>query len=339
MGFWQQRRVLVTGGAGFIGSNLVDHLLEAGAQVRVVDNLARQGNAQAWRPNWHGEAEFRCLDLRDPVACRQACTGCEVVFHLAARAGSVGYYQKHPGRVLTENLLLDTQLLAASLTAGVEAYFYASSSMVYPLARQQTPQATPLREEKALPADPPNSYGWAKLIGERGVVQATAEHRGFRAAVLRLENVYGPGQDVNLERGSVIPVLIRRALEYPQTPFEVRGTGQETRCFCYLTDALAAMVRAVELLQEECLIGPLNVTDERRVRILDLVWQIIRLSGKEIEPTFVPHETRIWGQVLDCSQARARLGWVPQVPLREGLERTWIDVEMRLPQEEARVAG
>ena len=337
MGSWNGRKVLVTGGAGFIGSNLVGRLLELGAQVRAVDSLARSVGSQ--RPAaWKDDVEFERYDLRDPDACRQACQGCEVVFHFAARVGSVGYYRKHPGRVLTENLLLDTQLLDAALAVGIEAYLYPSSSMVYPVQLQQTPDAPRLKEEDALPADPPNSYGWAKLVGERAVEHAAAEHEAFRCAILRLENVYGPGQDIDLERGSVIPVLVRRAIEHPRTRFELRGTGKETRCYCYVTDALEAILRAVELLERESLVGPLNVTGEERVRILDLAHQIVRLSGKEIKITFVPGETLIWGQVLDCSKARARLRWAPRVNLPNGLHRAFTYVESELESEGEAVA-
>jgi GDP-D-mannose 3',5'-epimerase len=330
MGFWTQRKVAVPGGAGFIGSNLVNRLLELGARVRVIDTLDRARGSAAVLGAWQGRVEFLHHDLRDPEACRLACRGCEVVFHFAARAGSLGFYQRHAGRVLTDNLLLDAQLLSAALTEGVGIYFYPSSSMVYPLERQQTPDAPALREEDALPANPPNSYGWAKLIGERAVAHAATENKGFRTAILRLENVYGPGQDIDLERGSVIPVLIRRAIEYPRVRFELRGTGQETRCYCYASDAVDAILRSVEALDRESLVGPLNATGPERVRIRELAEEILRLSGKAIEIELVPGETRIWGQVLDCSRARRTLGWEPQVSLREGLRLSYADVESRL---------
>lgn len=333
MGFWNNRKVLVTGGAGFIGSNLVVRLLELGARARVVDSLVRAGNSGSPSAKWKDEVEFLSLDLLDPAASRKACQGCEVVFHFAARAGSIGYYQNHPGRVLTDNLLLDTQLLDAALRSGVEAYHYPSSSMVYPLERQQAPDAPALKEEDALPANPPNSYGWAKLTGERAVAHAATENDGFRAAILRLENPYGLGQDIDLQRGSVIPVLVRRALEYPRIPFQLRGTGKETRCYCYITDAVDAILLSVEVLERERLVGPLNVTGEGRVSMHELAQEIARLSGKDVEVSLVPGETRIWGQALDCSRAKASLGWAPKVPLVEGLQRSYAYVKERLGME------
>ncbi len=327
MGFWSDRRVLVTGGAGFIGSHLAGRLQEAGARVRVADSLDRTRQAPT---TGEGTPEFHQVDLRIPDDCARACRDQDVVFHLASRAGSWGFYLSHAGSVLLDNLLIDQHVLRAARESGVGRYLYISSSMVYPLERQQTPDAAPLREEDALPANPPNSYGWAKLIGERAVASVIEEGGHLRGAILRLENVYGPGQDMDLERGSVIPVLLRRAIEYPRVPFLLRGTGQETRSYCYITDAVDAMMAAVERLDGHQLLGPLNVTGEERVRILDLAHTAIRLSGKAIEITHVPGTTTVWGQALDCSRARAVLGFAPRVPLEEGLRRCYDDVRARV---------
>lgn len=327
--------MLVTGGAGFVGSNLVARLLELGARVRVADSRERASEPRGWE----SEIEFWPADLRDPRAGREACAGLEVVFHFASRVGSSDYYRRYPGRVLAENLTVDAQLLAAAAAAGVGCYLYPSSSMVYPRGRQQTPEAPALKEEEALPADPPNSYGWAKLVGEKAVESAAAAD-GLRAAILRLENVYGPGQDIDLERGSLLPALARRALEYPQTPFRVRGTGRETRCYCYVSDAVEACLRAVEALAERPLLGPLNVSGDERVSVRALAEEVVRLSGKEIAIEWVPAETPLWGQVVDCRRAQVELdGWRAEVPLRDGLRRLFADVADRLERETRQRVG
>lgn len=335
--WWRGRQVLVTGGAGFLGSNLVERLLELGARVRVADSRERAAAPHGWER----AVEFRPADLRDPRACRDACAGQEVVFHFASRVGSSDYYRRHPGRVLTDNILLDAQLLAAAAEAGVARYLYPSSSMVYPRARQQSPAAPALKEDEALPADPPNSYGWAKLVGEKAVESvAAAEASELRAAILRLENVYGPGQDIDFERGSLLPVLARRALEYPQTPFQVRGTGRETRCYCYVTDAVEACLRALEALDRRRLLGPLNVSGEERVSVRQLVDMVVRLSGKAIPLEWIPGETPLWGQVVECRRAQAELaGWRAGVSLPEGLRRLFADVEERLEKESRQPVG
>lgn len=338
--WWKGRPVLVTGGAGFIGSNLVACLVELGARVRVVDSLERTGDRGLARASWKREVEFWPAELSEPRAAHEACADQQVVFHCASRVGSSDYYRRHPGRVLAENVVLDTQVLAAAEAAGVERYLYPSSSMVYPGERQQRPDAPALKEEEALPANPPNAYGWAKLLGEKAVEYAVAGSNQLRAAVLRLENIYGPGQDIDPERGSVLPVLVRRALEYPRAAFRLQGTGAETRCYCYVTDAVEALLRAVEVLEARRWLGPMNVSGRERVSIRALAEEVIRASGKEIPIEWGPGETPLWGQVVDCTKAYRELeGWEARVSLAEGIRRLFADVAERLEAERPLAVG
>jgi len=163
MSFWSGRRILVTGGAGFIGSNLVERLVELGAHARVVDNLQR-GRLENLQSCMEA-IEFVRGDLTEPAVCLEACRDMEVVFHLASRVGGIGYYLQRPAEVMAHNVLMDTLVWQAATACGVERYLYASSAHVYPLELQDSPEAPLLREEQALPANPPLSYGWAKLLG------------------------------------------------------------------------------------------------------------------------------------------------------------------------------
>ena len=194
--------------------------------------------------------------------------------------------------------------------------------------------APPLREEEATPADPPLAYGWAKITGETLVESAVAESDGFRGAIGRLIGVYGPGQDTDLQRASVIPALIRRAAEYPaQGPFTIRGDGRETRSFCYIADVLDAILLSVEKLDAFPVLGPINIGSEGQITIRDLARRIIATSGKDIELVFAEGEPSVWGQSVDCSKARQLLdGWDPNVPLNEGLQKTYQYVSTQLQQ-------
>lgn len=322
MSHWETRKVLVTGGAGFIGQNLALRLAELGAQVRTVDNLFRDRLGSGRQPKG---IEFLKKNLLDPLECQEACQGVEVVFHMASRVGPSSYYAQRPMEVLSCNLMIDTQVIQAAVKSGVRRCFYPSSVFVYPAERQASPDAPPLREDEAAPANPPLSYGWAKVIGEKMVEYAVAENPSFRAAIGRLIGIYGPGQDIDLERGSIIPVLLRRAHEYPQGgPFFIKGTGKETRSFCYIDDAVDAIVRSVEALEDNPLIGPINIGNEGHITILDLAREVVSASGKDIEVHLEPGKTAVWGQSVDCHQARQLLGgWRPKVSLREGLQRTY----------------
>ncbi|MBI1884950.1 MAG: NAD-dependent epimerase/dehydratase family protein [Chloroflexi bacterium] len=326
MGFFEGRKVLVTGAAGFIGTNLVERLVRDGAVVRAADSFERTGRTHV--ASLVDAAEVLEGDLRDRDSCLEACRGAEVVFHLAARAGSSDYYRRHPATVLNENLVIDAQVLEAARRRGVERYFYTSSVFVYPRQYQMGPEPRPLREEDALPASPPLSYGWAKLMGEKALEYAVGEDHSFRAAVFRLIGAYGPHQDLDDERGSVIPVLIRRAIEYPAQPFAIRGAGQELRSFCYISDVIDAMLLAVEKLDGVRLLGPLNVGSEESVPIINVVEEIVRMSGKSIPIVQLPAAGPVWSQAVDCSRAREALdGWTPKVPLAEGVRRTFAYVE------------
>ena len=325
--------VLVTGGAGFIGSHLVPRLLEIGAKVRVVDNLERGRIENLGRS--FNSIDFRNEDLRDPAACHRVCDGIDTVFHLASRVGGIGFYLSRPAEVMGDNLLIDINILRAAIAAGVYRYFYAGSAHVYPIELQGSPDSPLIREEQAIPAHPELSYGWAKLMGEKLIEYSLQEGAPLRAAIARIIGAYGPGQDLDLATGSVIPVFTRRAIEYPaQGPFVVLGTGAETRSYCYIDDIIDGFLAAVGKMEEKPLVGPFNLGAEGRITIAELAREIIRISGKNIEITWnTTHPTVIWGQALDCSFASQVLdGWKPAVSLREGLQRVYRHVEAQLQQ-------
>lgn len=331
MSFWRNRPVLITGGAGFIGSNLVERLVELMARVRVVDNLER--GSLKYLEGVLDRIDFRNGDLCQQDECINACEGIDVVFHLASKVGGITYYLRKPAEVLTKNVLMDINMLEAAKVCRVGYYLYASSAHVYPIELQQTPDAQPIKEEQAIPAHPELSYGWAKLLGDKEIEYTIAEGTDMKAAIVRLIGVYGPNQDLDLKTGSAIPVFTRRAIEYPKRkPFVVLGTGEETRSYCYISDVVDAMLLAVEKLDTHKLIGPINIGTGSRIKIMDLVEEIIRISGKDIEVVYDhSHPTVIWGQVLDCSKAKELLSnWVPGVSLCEGLEKVYQHITERL---------
>jgi len=331
MSLWSGKSVLVTGGAGFIGSHLTRALVAAGARVTVIDNLER-GSKEALRAVW-AEIGFNQVDLLDQQAAIRVCSGQDAVFHLASKVGGIGYYTRRPFEVIEANLQMDGNVLGAVLAHEVPFYFYASSAHVYPIELQGDAEAPPIREDQALPAHPELSYGWAKLMGEKCIEYAIAEGRSLRAAIARIIGAYGPNQNCDLATGSAIPVLIRRAIEYPRlSPFRVLGTGKETRSYCFVEDIVAGIMTSTEQLTDQPCVGPFNLGAEGRVSIGELARTIVEISGKEIAIEFdSSHPTRIWGQALDCSLAARLLGgWRPAVGLREGLQVCYRDIERRL---------
>lgn len=331
MSFWQGKRVLVTGGCGFIGAFLVRSLLKAGATVRIADNLER-GSIESLGAA-ADKIDVQKVDLREPGVARRACDGMDVVFHLASKVGGIGYYLKYPWDVLHCNLTMDGNVLSAVIDAGVPYYFYASSAHIYPIELQLDIQAPLIREDQAYPANPSLTYGWAKLIGEQGVAAALAEGHQFRAAIARIVGAYGPGQDYRLDTGSVIPVFCHRAVVYPKMkPFRVLGTGKETRAYCYVDDVVRAIVQSVEKLEQAPQVGPFNLGTCDVVSISEIAEMIIAISGKDIEVSYdTSHPTKIWGQAPDITLAEKLLdGWKPAVSLRDGLKICYEDVKSRL---------
>lgn len=331
MSFWQGKRVLVTGGCGFIGAFLVRTLVSAGAFVRVADNLER-GTVDALG-SATDKVELLTVDLRQPGIAHQACEGMDVVFHLASKVGGIGYYVKYPWDVMHSNLTMDGNVLSGVIDAKVPYYFYASSAHIYPIELQLEIEAPLIREDQAYPANPSLSYGWAKLIGELGITSALAEGHNFRAAIARIVGAYGPGQDYNLETGSVIPVFCHRAVKYPElAPFRVLGSGKETRTYCYVDDVVRAILLSVEKLKNSTQVGPFNLGTSDLVTISEIAETIIAISGKDIQVHYdTTHPTKIWGQATDISLVSELLdGWKPQVGLKEGLEICYKDVKSRL---------
>lgn len=325
--FWKDKKVLVTGGAGFIGSNLVELLVSLGSQVRVVDNLER--GKKEYLSHSLDNIVFVDTDLRSKETCKKLCRGADVVFHLAAKVGGIGYYLQKPGEVILQNMMIDSFMLEAVLEENVPRYFYASSAHVYPITLQLSPDAPLIKEEDALPAKPELSYGWAKLIAEKQIEYAAKENNNFRAAVARLIGVYGKNQDIDLDTGSAIPVFISRAIEFPKRqPFVIWGSGIETRSYCYVDDVLDGILRMVEKLDERQIVGPINLGSEERIRIEDLAKEVIKISGKEIEIVKdKSKDTIIWGQALDCSKAKILLdGWTAKTPIQTGLKKSYENI-------------
>lgn len=330
---WRNRPVLITGGAGFLGSNLARRLVEMGAQVRAVDNLERGSRRNL--EEIADRIQLMELDLREPAAARQAVKGVLTIFHLAARVGGIQVYLDQPGSVLLNNLAIDRNVFQAAVDARVPSLVYASSAHVYPEARQQTPDAPPLREEEAYPARPALSYGWGKLVGEITLQALAREHPWFRVSIARIMGAYGYHQDTDPATGSVIPVFCARAVRWPEArPFRIRGTGRETRSYIFVDDVVEALLRSVDAQARHPVVGPFNLAAEGRTTIAEIAERLVKLSGKDIELTYdasVP--TTLWGQAADCSLARELLdGWVPNVPLEEGLRRMYQHVEARLRQ-------
>ncbi|HVS05271.1 MAG TPA: NAD-dependent epimerase/dehydratase family protein [Candidatus Dormibacteraeota bacterium] len=312
---WKGRRTLVTGGASFIGSHLVDRLVAKGADVKVVDNLSSGREEYLADHLAGGRITFVYADLLDPEVAEAATKGVSIVFHLAADHGGRGYVELHQA-ACASNLALDGRVFLACHKSGVEKVVYASSGCIYPNFRQRDPnEILYLTEDMAGPPfDADNMYGWAKLMGEM-TLQAYVRDYGMKGVSCRYFTVYG-------ERGKedhAVIAMIARAFA-KQNPFEVWGNGQQIRNWTYVSDIVDGTIRAAERVEDG---SPINLGTMERTRVIEAVREVLRYTGHEAEILLRPEmPTGPMNRVADNSLAKELLDWRPSLPFVEGLHRT-----------------
>jgi GDP-L-fucose synthase len=299
-GFWRDKAVVVTGGAGFLGSAVMSRLEDLGGDARIVRS-----------------ADF---DLREPAATRAAIDGGEVVLHLAARVGGIGFNRRNPAPLVYDNLMMVGNIFEQSRLAGVRKLVSACTVCAYP---KFTP--VPFSEDELWNGYPEESnapYGLAKKMM---LVLSDAYRRqyGFDSCAPIVANLYGPNDNFDLEDSHVIAAMIRKfveAVDRGRREVVLWGTGNPSREFLYVDDAARALLLAAERLDTS---EPVNVGTGRETRIADLAAMIQRITGYDGEVVW--DTSRPDGQptrYLDVSRARELMGFEAEVPLEEGLRRT-----------------
>lgn len=312
---WKDRRVLVTGGASFIGSHLVDALIARGAKVRVVDDLS-SGRLENVRARMQpGAIDFVQADLKEPGVAERVVRGMSVVFHLAADHGGRGYVDLHQAACAT-NLMLDGMVFAACFKDGVEKVVYASSGCVYPNHLQTDPQKILYLTEDMVgpPYDADNMYGWAKLMGEM-TLRAYYRDRGMKSASCRYFTVYGPR---GVENHAVIAMIARAFIQ--QDPFVVWGTGEQIRNWTYVDDIARGTILAAEKIEDGTAV---NLGTTERIQVIQAVQEVLRYTNHKAQIELHPEmPTGPYNRVADNSLAKKLVGWEPEVKFMDGLHRT-----------------
>lgn len=301
MGFWDDKNILVTGGAGFIGSHVVDRLVNVHGVDRARIRVPRS----------------RTHDLRRQEACQEVLEGIDVVLHLAANVGGLGYSSGHPADQYHDCFLIDLNLMEAARQSDIEKIVLTSSACAYPLDASY-----PLTEDQlfqGMPQETNRAYGFAKRMM---IPQAEAYHKqyGMDISVVVAANAYGPRDNFDLDSSHVIPALIRKCLEGPQDELVVWGDGSPTRDFLYVEDFAKGVVMAAEHLDDW---EPVNIATGTETRIKDLVALVVEATAYPGQVRF--DTTKPAGQpkrVLSIERARERMGYAPEVSLSEGVQRT-----------------
>lgn len=304
-------KVVVAGGSGLIGSNLVARLLAEGATVRATYHR----RAPVMRDQ---RIEYIQCDLTRPEDCRKAVAGIQHVHLCAATTSGAAAISSMPMIHVTPNVIINTQMLEAAYEAGVEKFVWLGSTVAYPVSDK------PMKEEQILEGEPFEKYyfaGWAKRFMEV-LCRMYGEKLAKKMAtiVLRPTNVYGPNDDFEFATSHVIPALIRKSVER-WNPIEVWGDGSEVRDAIYVDDMVEAMVQAAAKLTEY---ATLNIGLGKGYNVKEILRCILEEDGyADAKVRFDPSKpTMIPLRLVDTSKAEAALDFRARTDLREGVART-----------------
>lgn len=339
-------KTVVTGGAGFIGSHLTRKLLDQGREVAIADDFSR-GSIQNLldlniQPSDVGINALDPIDLRDLPRALRIIEGAEIVFHLAARIGSIDYLHGsnlNELEALQTNLIIDANVFRACLENNVRKIVYASSAAVYPINLQYqagavlsedivelSPNQATKQDTEHSAINPDGGYGWAKLMGE---IQL-GWMGDIDTSIARIFNVYGENQDL-VKTVHAIQSLFLKASHYPEEEFTVWGNGQQSRDYLYVTNCVDALLQLEEMASNPPV--TVNIGSGKPVSIGTIAEKVVELSGKDIKIRYDP--TKPMGPIsrtADITRARALLDWEPRVNLDEGLRRTYSWIQRRLAE-------
>jgi UDP-glucose 4-epimerase len=323
------KRVIVTGGAGFIGGEITNRLLDLGAAVTVVDKNLFPNKPWLWQEKLrrlsgifssHGlERRLEQIDLySERERFRRLAEEHDIVFHLAAVFGGREFVDEHQTEC-SRMLATDHNVISASHEAGIEHLHYSSSACAYAPSLNRPGRL--LKEDDVLSTgegwqSSDNLYGFAKLMGELQLSTLHAEH-GFRSSVCRYLTVYGPGE---FDSSHAIASLIEKAIG-GDDPYVVWGSGMQERGFTYVEDIAKGSILASVRVRDAT---PINLGWDKRYAIREVAESILRLTGHN------PRKIRFdrskpegpFSRALDISRAKMLLGWTPRIDLEEGLTRT-----------------
>lgn len=304
-------RILVTGGAGFIGSNLVNTLLQDKrvSFVRVLDNLSNGHRRNIEEFLDHPNFEFIEGDIRDYSSCIQACEGIDRISHQAA-LGSVPRSIKAPLTTNAVNIGGTLNIFTAAKDSGIRRVVYACSSSTY----GDSP-ALPKREDVI--GNPISPYAVSKLVNEL-YASVYAKLYDINFVGLRYFNVFGPKQDPNGAYAAVIPLFVKAIME--EKPPTINGDGLQSRDFTYVANAVQANIKGLFTEREDALNEVYNIAVGERITILDLFEELKQVAGSYLQPNFGPDRIGdVKHSLADISKAKNYLDYNPEVTVREGL--------------------
>ena len=309
--FYKNKKILVAGGAGFIGSNLVERFLELGVKIRATYHQKRPQILD-------DKVEYLKVDLTKKEDCRRAVSCVDLVFMCAANTSGAGVIDKTPLVHVTPNVIMNALMLEAAYEAAVKKFLWISSNAVYPVTDY------PVKEEDMMKGPPFEKYfgvAWMKRFGEiLCETYSTKIKNPMKTVVARPANIYGEYDDFEWETSHVVPALIRKAVER-HDPLEVWGDGNDIKDLIYVKDFIAGLLLAMAGLDE---FQPINVGTGKPVTVKEVLRAILAADGytnarivfNASKPTMIPK------RLIDVSKAKELLGFEAQTSIEEGIRRT-----------------
>ncbi len=329
-------KIVVTGGAGMIGSNLVSKLVDLDHEVTVIDNLWRGSiwNLEQTLGRKINHVNFINADLSCLGEWMSSLANADCVYHLADIVAGIGYVFKNEGSIFRRNLQINSAVVSACEIMRVGRYIYVGTACSFPKELQYGVDSEPLREKNQFPASPESAYGWSKLMGEldAGYLE---KYSNIPAVILVLHNVYGTPCDFKSERAQVIPSLVNRALEARDGGvLSVWGDGSQGRDFIHVDDVVQGLILA---LTHGHGAGPIQLGSGKCTSIREIAETIVReVSSSEMEIYFdTTKPVGDLGRRADFTKAQMVLNWNPMVGLDVGLKNLihWVErqkIEMNL---------
>jgi nucleoside-diphosphate-sugar epimerase len=316
-------KVLVLGGGGFIGVNLVNRLKALGNYVKVIDLQSPQFSiSQA--------DEFLNQDLRDELVLMNALKEpFDYIFQLAADMGGAGYIftGENDADIMASSSKINLNLLAAAVKHKFKGViFYASSACIYPEYNQMDPDSPNCEESSAYPAQPDSEYGWEKLYSER-LYMAFQRNYGIQARIARFHNIYGPEGVFDGGKEKAPAAICRKVVKAENgETIEIWGDGKQTRSFLYIEDCLDAIIQLIQSPIQQ----PLNIGSEEMVTINQLAEIVIEISNKKLNLSHINGPQGVRGRCSDNRLIKEYLNWSPKYSLKEGISFTfqWISNEI-----------
>lgn len=317
--------IVIAGAGGFIGGSLARYFTEKGfTNIRAVDKKP----IDQWYQTVDGVENMPDCDLNYRDNCFTACKDAVEVYNFAADMGGMGFIENNKAECMLTVLISTHMLLAAKEVGKVERFFYSSSACAYNTQMQQETDVTALKESDAYPAMAEDGYGWEKLFTER-MCRHFMEDYGMQTRVARFHNVYGPYGTWDGGREKAPAAICRKVIaakDTGETEIEIWGDGEQTRSFMYIDDC----VKGVDMITHSDILEPINLGSSELVSINTLVDYAEAAGGIKLERKYkldAPKGVR--GRNSDNTMIKERLGWEPNLPLKEGIAKTYAWIEQQ----------